>query len=159
MPFSKNQDILEVNGDEDSDDKFQIKIRLKEESNLKIGSIQLLSSEEVFELHCGNTNEYISTKYCDFIDKVDQQFVIYYGYHNFIKNRSASSSTSLRNESSFKNSINLIFPKFNSSLKDTIWIFTIKLNLIESRSICVNNNNLMGNVIPLMQMFKQIKKN
>lgn len=160
LPFTKNQETFENTDDRDkSNDKFEIKIRIKDESNLKIGSIQLLCSEEMFELHCGDTNEYISTVYCDFIDKLDQQFVIHYGHHSQIDRSIKKSSFAIK--SSLKKSLNIIFPKFNSSLKDTIWIFAIKLNLIECKSMNFDNSqssfSSMGNVLPLMQMFQQIK--
>lgn len=153
LPFTKSAGTLE--DEEDEEEKFQIKIRVKEEANLKIASIQLLSSEEMFELHCGETNEYISSVYCDFIDKVDQQFVIYYGCQNLVRNLAKSSSASaLRSESSLKKSLNIVFPKFNSTVKDTIWIFAVKLNLVECRSTNFNSNlsNPMASMLPFMQM-------
>ena len=153
LPFTKSAGTLEDEDDELADEKFQIKIRVREEANLKIASIQLLSSEEMFELHCGETNEYISSVYCDFIDKVDQQFVIHYGCQNLVKSP-AKSSSAFRIESSLKKSLNIVFPKFNSSLKDTIWIFAIKLNLVECRPANFNSNifSSMHSVIPFMQM-------
>ena len=157
LPFTKSAGTLE--DDEDEEEKFQIKIRVKEEASLKIASIQLLSSEEMFELHCGETNEYISSVYCDFIDKVDQQFVIYYGCQNLVRNLAKSSlASTLRSESCLKKSLNIVFPKFNSSLKDTIWIFAIKLNLVECRSTASNLSNPIGNPMcnPMAGMFMQM---
>ena len=154
LPFTKSSGTLE--DDEEDDEKFQISIRVKEDANLKISSIQLLSSEEMFELHCGETNEYIRSVYCDFIDKVDQQFVIYYGCQSLVKNLAGSSLGSLlRSESSLRKSLNIVFPKFNSSVKDTIWIFSVKLNLVECRSTNFNSRtfNSMSSMLPFMQMF------
>lgn len=156
LPFTKSQDMLD---DDECDEKFQIKIRVKEDSNLKLGSIQLLSSEEMFELHCGDTNEYMCTVNCDFIDKLDQQFIINYGCHNLAQN--FSSLTLLRNESFLKKALNIVFPKFSTSGNDTIWIFAIKLNLVECRSSNLANSAFpsMSNMLPILQMMKQLSTN